>query len=135
MQRFEDYNLAGTRRPAPAPVPDTLADPVLRRTLEQIRQRQTAPTPSNPTRSATTPTPSVPVTLGGLERRPAGAVALGTRGGELAWAMRELRNMDRATLRSMAQADPEWTARVLANLDRLIDQLSKEQRSNGRPSC
>jgi hypothetical protein len=73
--------------------------------------------------------------LGGLERRPAGVVALGTRGGELAWAMRELRNMDRATLRSMAQADPEWATRVLANLDRLIDQLSEEQRANGRPSC
>jgi hypothetical protein len=61
-------------------------------------------------------------------------VALGTRGGELAWAMRELRNMDHATLRAMSQADPEWTTRVLANLDRLIDQLSRQQRANGRQS-
>jgi hypothetical protein len=69
-----------------------------------------------------------------LERRPAGAVALGTRGGELAWALRELRNMDRSTMRSMMQADPGWAARVVANLDRLIDQLSGEQRANGRQS-
>jgi hypothetical protein len=138
MQNFESYGLMGTSRSTAAPVPDTLADPELRRVLEEVRQRSAvrrSPAAAPASSHSRKPAPVVPVTGQGFERRPAGPV-LGARG-DVAWAMREFRNMDGSTLRSMAQADPEWAARVVANLDRLIAQLSGEQRANinGRSPC
>ena len=135
MQRFEDYNLAGTRRPVQAPVPDTLADRMVRRALDSIRH-QAASQPVT-ARSTKRSNPVVPVTARGFERRPAGSVQPGAArrgGGHSLRVLRELRNMDHVTFRSIALADPGWLARVMAQLDGLIDQLDGEQR-DGRPSC
>jgi hypothetical protein len=141
MQRFEDYNLSGTRRPTTAapvpntladPVPNTLADPELRRVLEEIRLRRAAVTTA--TSHSAKPARVVPVTSRGFEARPAGAVASGAaRSGELAWAMRVIRDMGPAERQSFARANRDLLARTLAKLDSLIAQIGGER--NGRPSC
>jgi hypothetical protein len=132
MQRFEDYNLAGARRSTPAPVADTLTDPVYRHALEEIRHRRAAATTATP--RSVKPARVVPVTSRGFEARPAGAVASGgTRGSDLAWAMRVIQNMDPAERQYFVRANRDLLARTLANLDGLIAQLGGER--NGRPSC
>ena len=67
MQSFESYGLMGTSRSTAAPVPDTLADPELRRVLEEVRQR-----------SAVRRSPAAPATS--HSRKPAPVVPSPVRG-------------------------------------------------------
>lgn len=143
MQNFESYGLMGTKRLTTAPVPDTLADSMVRRALDEIRQRDLQAVTPNvspaPTPRSVRPAPVIPVTRG-FERRPAGTVGLEggaarrRGGGELAWAMREIRSMTPAERRSFAGANRELLRQTVAKLDREIAELSREQR-DGRSSC
>ena len=126
MQRFEDYNLMGSRRPSPSPSrTSTLAETMVRHALDVMKAEAAAPLTRlegvKPKRIDNAP----------VERRPAVAV---THGGtarladrDLGWAMRTLRDAPDSEIRTFRARNPREWARAMTNLNRLIAQLAAER--------
>lgn len=125
MQRFEDYNLLGSRLADSTRLPSTVDEAELRRVLAEIDKRSAARaelTPEPVRKAAPARSTRRPVEAGPLERRPAGAqLGSGSRG--FAWALRTLRRAPEWELRADIERDPESWIKALANLDRMIAAL------------
>ncbi len=133
MQRFEDYHLMGTRQDGASPARlAALADDTVRRGLLEMTKQHREPTAEpSPRRQKPAPRPASPA----FENRPSATVAHGGSarlGGDLAWALRELRKADPAVLRREIRRDPGAWALALANLERLTAQAASR---GWRPHC
>jgi hypothetical protein len=126
MQRFEDYNLMGSRRQTPSPRGTaTLAETMVRSALDGMKDAVAPPAPTQqppkPTRTASVPVerrPAVSVTHGGAAR---------LAGRDLGWALRTLRDAPESEIRAIRQGNPREWARAMAKLDRLTAQLLAER--------
>src|SRR3954454_10595763 len=132
MQKFEDYGLLGSR-PAQSPGElEALSARMVRQTLDGMSRTAPAPpvarTVKRPTRNMSPP----------FERRPLTTVTHGGSarlGGDLVWALRELRSADSLLLRAEMRRDPASWAAAIANPERLTAQLGARQAGNGQFRC
>jgi hypothetical protein len=126
MQRFEDYNLLGSRRPRLSPSGTaTLAETMVSSALDGMRDDAAALPPTQQPQPKPTRTASGPV-----ERRPAVSVTHGgsahLAGSDLGWALRTLRDAPESEIRAAREHNPQEWARAMTNLDRITAQLLAE---------